>query len=172
MCHCPDTPGAAQSCCALNRQDETGLASVQSVWGHLWKMEQSPAAAVPRVTTLSPILATSALLCPEHNPFMCTERHRKWGCDQRDSIHPTDGQDGKPAKHNTQEGALPPRALPPAAGWDLGCGWRREGLQDIPAACLPLPEQVKPSGCTQQPADDLSESPAKGPDGREANISL
>lgn len=75
----------------------------QSVWWHLWKAEQSPAAALPRVTTLSPILATSALLCPEHNPFTCPERHRKWDCAQWDSMdgfHPSFPSDCTGWKHS------------------------------------------------------------------------
>lgn len=142
MCHCPDTPGAAQSCCALNRQDETGLASVQSVWGHLWKMEQSPAAAVPRVTTLSPILATSALLCPEHNPFMCTERHRKGGCDQRDSIHPSiplmDRMENQPSTTHRRELCPPGLSLLQQGGiWGVD-GEGKGSRASLQPACLSL----------------------------------
>lgn len=42
----------------------------------------------------------------------------------------------------------------------------------LPAPHQLLSHQMKPLGCTEQPIDDLSESTAKEPYGREANISL
>lgn len=129
MCHHPDTPGAAQSCCALNRRDKTGLASVQSVWCHLWKVQQSPAGALPRATTLSPVLATSVLNTAPSGALRGT------GNGAVISGIPTipwmDRMEKQPSTTHRRE-LCPPRALPAAAGGV----WGLQGSPSLQPACL------------------------------------
>lgn len=184
MCHCTDTPVAAQSSCAPHTDKLRHILLLSRVFGvTCGRWGRSPAAALPhaprgawhvsqqphRFWPLLPSSVTNTI--PSH----ALQEHRKCSLGWKHSQAELTG--GSFAPHSS----LFPFPRQVGSSGRGGCGDVKASrithpctnrVCSLPASHQHLSHEMKPLDCTEQPADDLSKSPAKEPYGKEANISL